>query len=687
MALPVQSVLLLCTFCFIFADAIVVKWCYDESNTNPCKSLENENDIKCVPAPNIFRCMELVKTGTADVLLVTDTQLYPAGKIGLKPLLQIVHNNTGDYRYKAVAVVKANGKIKKLTDLKNAKSCHTGAGKTTGWTTPVSNLIEMGIISPLKDCYSSTENVAELFMASCVPGAMEKRYNPLDRNPVRLCSLCQNKTATCSRTDGYAGYEGAKKCLESTDADIAFVKHETMLNSDKTKYKLFCPDGKLMGLDQYHDCNWAVRPSDTIVVSPKVSDKTSISNSLKRMLASLIHSFNWTNVKELQDTGSKGYSEIMGKGFKNTFEHYHNCKENLRWCVISDHELKKCTDLKLAFMAKRATNKLECIKVKDQYECMTAIEQNKADFVVLDGGDISTAINNCNLEPVIAEDYGIETATYFAVAVAKRDANFNIKQLKGKKSCHTGIGKTSGWKAPISYLIKNNILPKGHSIPEEVGKFFSASCVPGALDPQYNPEGHNPKSLCALCPNNGTDCQRNSENKYYDYSGAFRCLVETSADVAFVKHTTVPESTDGNGNEMWERSLKSNNYKLLCKDGTAASVSEWRSCHLAKVPAHAIVVRKGNRNFGDLLFRVFNNFDLSDKNSLKLLFTSDKGKNFLFKDSTKGLIHIADPHKYLGDDYLEIVKVFGTKLHVCSGSSRTTTALILVLFTLLNYLA
>lgn len=44
-------------------------------------------------------------------------------------------------------------------------------------------------------------------------------------------------------------------------------------------------------------------------------------------------------------------------------------------------------------MAKRATNKLECVKVKDSYDCMTAIEQNKADFVVLDGGDISTAIN------------------------------------------------------------------------------------------------------------------------------------------------------------------------------------------------------------------------------------------------------------------------------------------------------
>lgn len=115
------------------------------------------------------------------------------------------------------------------------------------------------------------------------------------------------------RTDEYAGYEGAKKCLESTEADIAFVKHETMLNSDKSKYKLLCPDGKLMELDQYHDCNWAVRPSDTIVVSPKVSDKASISNSLKSMSATLIRIFNWTNVKELQDTGDKDYSKIMGK--------------------------------------------------------------------------------------------------------------------------------------------------------------------------------------------------------------------------------------------------------------------------------------------------------------------------------------------------------------------------------------
>lgn len=104
--------------------------------------------------------------------------------------------------------------------------------------------------------------------------------------------------------------------MESTEADIAFVKHETMLNSDKSKYKLLCPDGKLMELDQYHDCNWAVRPSDTIVVSPKVSDTASISNNLKSKLASLIRVFNWTNVKELKDTGDKDYSKIMGKSVR-----------------------------------------------------------------------------------------------------------------------------------------------------------------------------------------------------------------------------------------------------------------------------------------------------------------------------------------------------------------------------------
>lgn len=42
---------------------------------------------------------------------------------------------------------------------------------------------------------------------------------------------------------------------------------------------------------------------------------------------------------------------------------------------------------------------------------------------------------------------------YYAVAVVKKGTNFGIKDLKGKRSCHTGLGKSAGWNIPIGTLL------------------------------------------------------------------------------------------------------------------------------------------------------------------------------------------------------------------------------------------
>ena len=72
-----------------------------------------------------------------------------------------------------------------------------------------------------------------------------------------------------------------------------------------------------------------------------------------------------------------------------------------------------------------------------------------------------------------------DNVRYYGVAVVKKDADLELKKLKGKKTCHTGAGKTAGWVIPIGYFLSKEIMDQKKNAYESAADFFEACCVPG----------------------------------------------------------------------------------------------------------------------------------------------------------------------------------------------------------------
>lgn len=662
------------------------KKCNDISKKAGTFTLNWSNSVlQCIQRETTGECIYAVGQGIATIVGICSKFSYYAGEqYGLVPLLaekyRIEPDGVLNIDYASVAVIrKGNNNINSLQDLRGAKSCHSFLGKHSGWTVPMSLLIEKGILTG-DDCSCNVKNVDNFFSQSCAP--RKKLFKTGDD---KLCDLCAGAgDLNCTTDDPYAGNLGAFKCLQDGKGDVAFIKHDAVAEATagvttpgqrKDDYELLCPDGTKKPIDEYRQCNWGLVPTRTLMASPKVGRYQRYAH--KRFF---FHVLNVTNQEllfnsslyngtdlmfsdrtiDIYDPKSVYYTDFMGPTFIRTYKNQTpNCAADtptqMRWCTTSQPENAKCNQMKLAFDSAFIKPSVVCVAGQSSVDCVEKLRRGEVDLITLDSGDLYNAGKTNSAIPLLYEDYGKADARYWAVAVAKAsDPTVTFTNLKDKNSCHTGIPRTAGWKVPIASLISSGQLNVSDpcDVLADVGNFFKQSCAPGATDPKYIPKGgESHADLCLLCKGEGANkCARNDAEPYYGYTGAFRCLVEGGGDVAFINHLTALENTDGKNTENWAKNLKSSDYVLLCPDGSRQPINNYKECHLARVPAHTVVtsltktekerdayikaLTKGQKFYGD------------DDNKRFRLFDSPAGsKDLLFRDGTIQLLPVPEEQR------------------------------------------
>uniref|UniRef100_A0A8C3L3F5 Ovotransferrin n=1 Tax=Chrysolophus pictus TaxID=9089 RepID=A0A8C3L3F5_CHRPC len=684
-----------------------VRWCtVSNQELSKCKDMSNAfagagilPPLECMEGESAANCTQMIKNYLADAVTLDGRWIYQAGKeYGLKPVVGEVYDQEIGTSYYAVAVVRTGSNIT-INSLKGIRSCHTGINRTAGWNVPVGYLIDSGRL-PAMGC-DLPKAVSDYFSASCIPGANSANY------PTSLCQLCKGDSSGQNKCQGnsqeqYYDYSGAFRCLAEDAGEVAFVKHSTVPeNTDgrtlfawaqqlrSKDFQLLCRNGSTADVTEWRTCHLARVPARAVVVRPD-TDGAAVFQLLNQGqqrfngVGTQFQMFDSTaygaqnlmfrdSTTELIAVTSQNYQAWLGDEYLHVMQALscdpNTLPESLNWCVVSTEEIWKCGEMGTAFRNKDLKPEIQCISAKTKEECMEMIEKKEIDVVALDRADIYVAGKTYGLVPAAGESFSAEdnNNAYYAVALVKRNPSnaFTINDLKGKKSCHTGLGRTAGWNIPIGMLIKKGFInPRDCNIPQ--GK------------KTYNNSGNN-------------KCSASSQERYYSYSGAFRCLAEDAGDVAFVKHSTVFENTDGKNTESWARDLKSSDFQLLCRNGARAEVTQFAQCHLARVPAQAIMVHPDTNIFAlyGLLDKAQEYFgNNSNRNGFKMFDSSAfQGKDLIFKDSAVKIVPVEERRTYaewLGSEYVESLE--GMQTPQCSGAGNKLTQQRLLVITFVPFI-
>lgn len=700
---------------------IPVRFCvYTDDEQAKCQDLiaqiaalgYTQHTLTCVRQGDALDCMNAIgKVNPIADLMRLDAGLayYAAQLYTMRPVLAENYgaSNRGGTGGRQVdyptAVLVRSGSAVRLDNMHNMKLCSSGVGTAEGWTVPLSRLIQQVKTIPVLQCNSVVLTVADYFKAMCLPGSMNSLFNNFGSNPDKACSICRDRadgSKFCKMSDNYAGSDGALRCFTQQLADVAFLRLDELVDyanntgADLSAFELLCSDGSRQPVSA-GGCSWASVPSALVVASIRAS--TSDVQEYRIFLKWLVSAFgpastrsSWRifssakyatknlmfsdQTKLFYDSAEdsspdkkdlKSIYNWLGTAYLDLHDQTNYCPlGDVRWCVLSANELAKCERMKLAFSAKNLKPSINCVQGESAVKCMEYIQMGLADVINLDAADLYVAGKRFGLIPFVAEFYG-EGTDYYAVAIVRQnDKQILVSNLLHKRTCHSGIGKATGWVVPLNLVLDTRqITVLRCRLIHAFSELVSRSCIPGIMDAAYNPTGYNPINLCENCRSGGPDkCQRNDRELYYGDDGAFRCLVEEAGDVAFARHTTVFDNTAGHNPAHWARNRRSNDYEILCADGSRREVQEWQDCNLGRIPGNTLVTgsyktEEQKRTMWQLL-KYAQTFYASDRNSnnFQLFDSGFDRSDLMFQDIAQSLVYIPPANQsyeaWLGSHFL-----------------------------------
>ena len=146
----------------------------------------------------------------------------------------------------------------------------------------------------------------------------------------------------------------------------------------------------------------------------------------------------------------KTFFNLIGQNLNNTAV----------WCTVSDKEQKKCetfskaVDREISSYGSKYVS-LKCKQAFNKEECMTLLDEEKADLTTLDAGEVFVGGRYHSLVPIMQEVYENQMSYQYSVAVIKKGTLLNVyslRDLRGKKACFAGVGTLAGWIAPIYHV-------------------------------------------------------------------------------------------------------------------------------------------------------------------------------------------------------------------------------------------